>query len=114
MDSYLDCLQFSLEIMRGGDCLSVMTGNSIRSISAQGIWDTAEKLSGKDALAAARRLEKMMKNRTTFPEILENISHHTQIEMINAFKQPNWRDYIDDFTIRLEPKKAESHQATGL
>ncbi|MCE5324057.1 MAG: hypothetical protein ABFD46_06110 [Armatimonadota bacterium] len=94
MDSYLDVVEFSIDIHKGGNDFSLLVGTSIRSLVAQDIWDSAKKLNRAEAKAAARRLEKLMAGKPDFTEVLENCSLSTQVEMMPILESSDWRKYV--------------------
>jgi hypothetical protein len=108
--SALDTLKLGYDVARGGSVLDSLYSAAIAAHVYYEFWDILPHLDKAETIAAAKRLEIILQNRTKYSQILKEEKYLCQVEMLDFFKHTHsWslRSAVDEkgeFQWNLLPK----------
>ncbi|MES2464371.1 MAG: hypothetical protein V4671_27740 [Armatimonadota bacterium] len=84
--SRLDAIHLGTEVPRGGNLIASLVGMACENIGRGPLWSLADKLSGTEARAAAKRLEEMNAQRMPWAEALVEEKWSTEAGLLKEFQ----------------------------
>ena len=91
INSRLDTLYLGRECPKGGSLIAGLVGSAIQAIGRAHTQPIIENLSGEEAQKAAKRMERILAEETSYAQILREESWAMQASILELFQTPNWR-----------------------
>ena len=97
--SQIDAMQMGVMVSHGSVVIGDLVGRAIEAIGRRHAWSTIDRLSEADARSAARRLDTLLAQRTSYADVLLQEKWLAQASMIaNGRTKNNWqiaREYVE-------------------
>ncbi|HOF88795.1 MAG TPA: hypothetical protein PLZ36_11945 [Armatimonadota bacterium] len=94
MRSGLDCMEMAICNQHGGTMIADLVSSSVGYIGRAPLWEISQTLTVKDTRTSLRRLERIIAKRVTFAEVLEEEKRFYIAGLIEAFRNPKWRQTL--------------------
>ncbi len=105
--SRLDAMQLGIKIPRGGNLISGLVGIACESIGRRPLWALADKLTGPEARAAAKRLEEIDAQRVPMADNMQEEKWSTEAGLIKEFRKKNTYQFCREMVAELSGSNSD-------
>ncbi|HVF09692.1 MAG TPA: hypothetical protein VNA16_02765, partial [Abditibacteriaceae bacterium] len=111
---YLDAIRFGTDVARGATNIGREMGLGHQSSGQRHLWGTVNHLTAAQARAAARRLEKIMKNDVPLSATLQEEKWMRQTALLEIFHDTDWRNKLLAFYNMENMQSGQGAQSANL